>query len=336
MAKAKNSESENLSELNNSPTNLVSANINDSNWGRMRRMEFIDYRLFVSATINRSALIKFFNISVPQASLDLTYYRELVSKSLPARENLYYDRHKKVYLRSEDFKPVFDKYLHADSILSDLELLSKDCLDPSRNFFSNGISVSSSVLKPLNRNIDIKMLINLIDAVCNHKALHVVYLSVSSVAYDDYLIAPHSFVFDGFRWHIRAYCYDKHEFRDYVISRIKKTDEPKVFAPNDRFPDPIGNGFREVGVDSESDSEWNNFAVLRLKINPALPEATRKALELDYGFDESGIIEYKVRVAMLFYAVRNLKVSKEYKALPDVERHLVLENEKEIYALLGD
>ena len=74
MAKAKNSETENLSELNNSPTNLVSANINDSNWGRMRRMEFIDYRLFVSGTINRSALIKFFNISVPQASLDLTYY----------------------------------------------------------------------------------------------------------------------------------------------------------------------------------------------------------------------------------------------------------------------
>ena len=67
-------------------------------WSRLRRIEFIDFRLCVDGKINRADLVSFFNISVPQASLDLSYYRKLVEKAKPSRTHLIYDKHLKVYV----------------------------------------------------------------------------------------------------------------------------------------------------------------------------------------------------------------------------------------------
>ena len=47
-------------------------------WGQERRLEFIDFRLYWEGRINRSDLIDFFGISVPQASLDLAKYQRCV------------------------------------------------------------------------------------------------------------------------------------------------------------------------------------------------------------------------------------------------------------------
>ncbi len=303
-------------------------------WSRRRRMEFIDFRLSVEGKINRSDLVNFFGISVPQSSLDFSYYRELVKNCVPTRENLRYDVHRKLYVRTDDFKPVFPDECSPDLFLEDLALVARDSLSDSRNFFNGKFPVAAATLNPPKRKIDAKLLFNVIDAINEHMAMHIVYMSLSQGKFMDYLIAPHSFAFDGFRWHIRAYCYDRHEFRDYVLSRIKTADTPKIMAPNDRFPDPLGNGFREVGTDGASDSEWNEKVVLRLKINPDLNDNEKNALALDYGIGKNGYIEHEVRRALLFYAVRNLKLTEDYKKLPAIERQLVLDNEKEIFAML--
>ena len=311
-----------------------SLELNSNKWSRTRRIEFIDFRLSVDGKINRSDLVEFFGISIPQASLDLTYYRDLVKNCTPPRENLHYDLHKKIYVRTEDFIPVYPSECSPDAFFNDLELIAKNGLSSARNFFGSTISVDMSNIRPPKRNLDSAVLSNIVDAIQKHYALHVVYLSVSSGKYDDYLIAPHSFAFDGYRWHIRAYCYDKHQFRDYVVARIKTADVPKIPAPNDRFPDPIGNGFREVGTDCLSDRAWNETIVLHLKANPELPEGSRRAIELDYGVEPDETIYHTVRKALLYYAVRSLKATEDYKKLPAVERQLVLINEKEVFDCL--
>ena len=73
---------------------------------------------------------------------------------------------------------------------------------------------------------------------------------------------------------------------------------------------------------------------MKLKINPELSENERNVLALDYGIGNNGYIEHEVRKALLFYAVRNLKLTEDYKKLPAIERQLVLDNEKEIFSLL--
>src|SRR5215471_7212147 len=69
-------------------------------WGQQQRLEFIDFRLFWEGRLNRSDLIEFFGISLPQASLDLARYMEI------APENINYDKTGKAYLPSACFKPA--------------------------------------------------------------------------------------------------------------------------------------------------------------------------------------------------------------------------------------
>src|SRR5574344_2150671 len=73
-----------------------SLELKSNKWSRTRRIEFIDFRLSVDGKINRSDLVEFFGISIPQASLDLTYYRDLVKNCTPPRENLHYDLEQKI------------------------------------------------------------------------------------------------------------------------------------------------------------------------------------------------------------------------------------------------
>jgi len=49
-------------------------------------------------------------------------------------------------------------------------------------------------------------------------------------------IVPHAIVFDGMRWHARAYCFEHQEFRDFVMARIlegEKIDDSNVDVSKD-------------------------------------------------------------------------------------------------------
>ncbi|MCI7772393.1 MAG: WYL domain-containing protein [Succinivibrio sp.] len=307
-----------------------------SKWSRARRIEFIDFRLCVDGKINRADLVDFFGISIPQSSLDLSYYKSLVKQANPPRENLQYDNSKKGYLRTDDFKPIFPSLCNSDVILNDLYNVARDKLSTSENFFGYTPDVGIATLEPPKRIIDDKSLINIIDAIRGKMAVHIVYKSLDGEKDDDYLIAPHSFAFDGIRWHMRAYCFTKHNFRDYVLSRVKKADVPKIVAPSDRFPDPVGNGFKEVGTSAFDDVDWNTNILLKLKANPNLDEKARRAIELDYGLPKDGVLDHPVKRALLIYALNSLKLGKEYASLDDRLRQLVLVNEDEVEAAVNE
>src|SRR5690606_12492036 len=70
-------------------------------WGRDRRLAFIGFRLRWEGRLNRVDLKSFFQISTPQASLDIADYTTL------APENLSYDRSSRVYVAGEQFEPAF-------------------------------------------------------------------------------------------------------------------------------------------------------------------------------------------------------------------------------------
>ena len=72
-------------------------------WGQERRLEFIDFRLRWNRTVNRGELVKFFRISIQQASNDLAYYSHL------APRNMEYDKSLKTYKASAGFRPAVSK-----------------------------------------------------------------------------------------------------------------------------------------------------------------------------------------------------------------------------------
>lgn len=307
----------------------------NNRWNQERRLEFIDFRLSCDGKINRKDLVDFFTISIPQASLDLSRYQEMLQEVDPPRKNLKYDRHLKVYIRTEDFAPLFPNVCSSESYLNDLLSYAQGDLSQSRNFFGFVPNVALATFNPPQRKVNAEVLFNLLHAIRASKAVHITYRSLSSSSPKDHLVAPHGFAFDGLRWHVRAYCYDHHGFRDYVLSRIVKCAVPEIPAPNDRFPDPLGNGFKEVGTSASDDKDWNELIDLVLKANPDLPESARRVVEFDYGMGQDGTITYSCRRALLFYALQWLRLTKADAVLPPESRLIVLENETEVYRRLA-
>lgn len=300
-------------------------------WTQKRRLEFIDFRLNFEGRLNRSDVVKFFGISIPQSSLDFCRYRELVKEADPNRTNFYYDAHLKVYVKADDFKPLFEEIATPEHYLNDLLALTNGDLSTSRNYFGFIPNVGISSFTPPRRNINKDVLFNVLEAIKFHYAIHITYMSVSANQNKDILVVPHGLAYDGLRWHMRAYSYSSHAFRDYVLSRIIRCSIPEIPAPNDRYYDSENGGvFKEVGTAGKDDIEWNSLIDLVLKANPELEEGARRAIEIDYGIEPNGTIVYTCRRALAFYTLQWLRLTKEYDCLPPSHRQLVLVNADEV------
>ena len=301
----------------------------NSRWNQLRRLEFIDFRLFSEGRINRKDLVSFFSISTPQASVDFSRYQELVAAAEPARTNLHYDRNKKYYVKTQDFLPLFPEVCSADYYLHDLLALTEGRLAANRNYFGYVPSVGSACFVPPVSNIRTEVLYNLLDAIRNERALSISYRSAESRDDQDYLLAPHALAWDGLRWQVRAYSYDLHDYCDFVLSRIVRTTVPEYPAPRDRVLPADGHGHMEINVSGHNDKYWFELVDLILHPNPDLTPAQQKMVEVDYGMHDGTVI-YTCKRALLRYALNWLRLTEDDKALPAECHPLQLENEQEV------
>lgn len=265
-------------------------------WGVERRLEFIEFRLHWDGKINRSDLTTFFGISVPQASADLTKYQEL------APENLYYDKSAKYYVSTEKFRPLF---LSPDSerYFRELRSLSNGLIEREDSFA--GWIPDFDTTPTLERSVSPDTLHKILAAIRDKMKLHTEYQSMSRPDPMWRWISPHALGFDGFRWHVRAYCHTRHEFRDFLFSRILS----------------ISDG-ESSSIDELSDREWHEFVTIRIGPHPGLEDNLRRVTELDYEM-ENGEKAISVRGALFFYLARRLGLSKNSEAEPPKSQHIV-------------
>lgn len=276
-------------------------------WGQDRRLAFIDFRLRWDGRLNRSDLTDFFGISVPQASLDIARYTEL------APQNLIYDRSSRVYQATADFHP-----LHAATqplqYLNELLASATGVLEPDASFIGWRPPVDS-VPHP-GRGVAAEILFALLKAIRETSGLKVIYQSMSRLEPGARTISPHAFAHDGFRWHVRAFCHSREEFRDFVLGRILEIQ-----------------GIEPAGRPASEDKEWNTVLPLVLVPNPGLSAGKRRAIELDYGMS-TGETELKCRQALLFYTLKRLGLSQRGTPLAETQ-HIVLKNEADLAPFLN-
>lgn len=120
---------------------------------------------------------------------------------------------------------------------------------------------------------------------------------------------------DGFRWHARAYCHTREEFRDFVIARMLEVSDSD-----------------SVAVGSHKDAEWHNIVPLVLAPHPKLSEPHKRAIELDFGMHD-GQVEFQCRQTFLFYALRHLRLDVEETAQPEAQQ-IILKNRDELESVL--
>ena len=260
--------------------------LRDRRWGQQRRLEFIDFRLYWEGRINRSDLTEHFGISVPQASLDLARYQEI------APLNLTYERREKVYLATPEFKPVLAPE-HSDSYLDQLLAVASGTLAKDTVFI--GWAPPTDLVRAPHRRVPIDVLLAILRAIRQGLVVEIAYQSFNQPAPTRRLISPHAIAFDGFRWHARAYCYTRKDFRDFVLGRLL---EIELRSKSD--------------IDPHTDHAWNTFVEVKIAPHPDLTKGQRRAIELDYGMSE-GIAVLPTRRALLFYLLKHLGLSRDAK-----------------------
>lgn len=265
-------------------------------WGVRQRLEFLENHLYWRGQINRKTIMDETGVSRAQASLDLTLYKE------QAPENLTYSLSNKTYYLSDNFKPLYID------------------IDPQNFLRSQPTELTEQISLPL-RNINTEHLRILHKAIENQTWVTIEYQSLSNHPKSVRTIAPHHYVSDGHRWHIRAFDFSVSEFRDFVLGRIIHATETAVHKSSDNHK-----------WEQKDDSDWNKQVELILTSHPGLSDEQRTIIESDYGMKDGQTI-FKVRKACLFYVVAQMSLFDE-SPVPRVQQ-VVLQNHKEIEDILG-
>lgn len=275
-------------------------------WSQGRRLEFLDFRLQWEGRINRSDLTSFFGISVPQASLDIARYLEL------APENAIYDRSDKVYLATETFRPLYPSN-EPSRYLNELLARANGTL-PAELSFLGWMPPAATVTAPT-RLLAASTVVAVLTAIRQRLRLQVTYQSMSSPEPKDRVISPHAVAFDGFRWHVRAFCHSKMDFRDFVMARMLRVET-----------------LAEPGVDGRDDEAWHRQVHLVLAPSARLSKAHQKVIELDYGM-VGGEIVLECRQALLFYSLKRLGLLDAQTSAPRTQQ-IVLRNRSAVMRFL--
>ncbi len=284
----------------------VPEDLKKTRWNVEKRLEFIDFRLYWDGRVNRSDLVDFFGVSVPQASADLSRYQE------SAPDNLIYDKSAKTYIAGPGYRPAFFQP-SADGYLAQLRLLSSGILAEEQTSVLQ--PPEFSVVPILRRKLEPDILRRVLQAVRDHLSLEVKYQSISRPEPIWRWISPHALGFDGFRWHVRAWCHEHNDFRDFVIARVLAV-----------------KGSRKAEFNPLSDRGWHQQVTLKIGPNPRIQGGAREAIELDYGM-VNGVVELTTRACLSTYVERFLGLDLDPSVVASDRQQIVLLNRDEVDAV---
>jgi len=269
------------------------------------RFEFIEWRLFWEGHLNRSDLENHFGVSTPQASVDLRKYREA------AGENIEYNATEKRFVASKSMKPRFLS-VSGNRLLLQLRAFVNGVLKRDDMMFSQIPPVD--ITPEIVRDVRAETLQSILVAIKSKRALAVRYQSLTSSRWRD--IAPHALAFDGHRWHARAWCCEREEFRDFVLTRIERLGKTK-----------------EVEFDPDHDLAWHTKAELCLRPHPALSREQSDAIERDYDM-RGGVRKIEMRLSLAFYFIKRLNL--DLDVLEPARAQIRLTNLSEVEAAIAD
>lgn len=272
-------------------------------FGVRERLEFIEFRLFWEGQINRADLVRRFRLSITQASGDIGHYQEL------APENVRYDPRLKTFLAADRFVPVLSSP-SARQYLADLRGIADNAVTKERTWL--GDLPSHDIVPSPRRPLEADRLRSILQATRSKQAIAVEYQSMSTNEPTHRWLTPHALGFDGARWHMRAWCMRRHEFRDFVLARIINI---------------VGRRYHPI--DPECDLEWTRSITLRIGPRPELTAGRRRIIQLEYGMLDDEL-EITLRMNMSYYLERNLLLDISPSTLPPERAPLILLNRSEV------
>ncbi len=273
-------------------------------WDLLLRYRLIEIVAQWEGRLTTNHLCNSFGIGRQQASKDINAY---ITDIAPG--NLDYDRQLRGYKPTADFKPVLtsgtaDEYLH---------VLDRN-QDISHTFEGLDLGAAhTEILQVPTRNVDPLILRAIIQACREQKRLEIAYLSLSNPIAEERIIDPHTLVFTGLRWHVRAYCEKNRSFRDFVLSRFRGSAEI----------------LDKALVSPEEDERWHTRIDIQLTPDTRLEDAQRAVIAADYGM-ENDVLKISTRASLVEYALQALNVDpRKIEAKPEAQQ-IVVKNLSEV------
>lgn len=236
-------------------------------------LAFVELRVRFIGEIRRQDLVARFSIQSAAATRDLALYKNL------APGNIDYDPKGKAYVLGADLQPIFD--FPPERVLSWLTQGFGDgepkhikawmaCERPSRLTYP-AMDILASVTRAIHQECP----------------LGIEYHSISS-GRTERAIVPFALIDNGLRWYVRALDRKSQEFRDFVITRIKR-------------PVMLKGQSVMAHERSNQDIQWARILELELISHPDQPRP--EITEMDYSM-QGGVLRMKLRAATVGHILR--------------------------------
>lgn len=276
-------------------------------WDVRQRLTLLEATAFWTGELITNFLTDRFSISRVQATKDIGLYLSF------RPNNLRYDRSLKRYLITEQFQPLLITG-HPQECLQVLQ--ASNASAPSVVTLMGNLPTVEMINMP-NRLIDLDVLRPVMQATRFGLLLEIAYQSMSTPEPRLRQVAPHTLVFDGFRWHMRAFSVYHDQHRDFVLARIHHAR--LLGKPSGPCP---------------TDMAWEHFLTVKVGPHPGLSDAQKQAVERDYAMT-AGCFITQVREALLPYFLLAMRLGKDDSQREAITQQIVLLNREELQPFIG-
>ena len=277
-------------------------------WEQLLRYRFIEIIVLWEGRLTTRHLCYVFSIGRQQASKDINNYKRTIAPG-----NLEYDATAKGYRPSAAFAPAVtrgqtEEYLDILAGVSDMQQILGQLPDALTTTEILGVptrQVPPTILRPL------------VQAARDHRRVEVDYVSLNKPDREGRIIVPHTLVWTGLRWHVRAWCEKNQDFRDFVLSRFR--GEPELMEISEH-----------TGV---SDQDWQTRVPVIIGPDPRLTADQQLVVAHDYGMT-GGQWQLSVRAKLLPYLLKLLQLEPHQVAEDPRAQQIVIINQTEIASWL--
>jgi len=278
--------------------------LSHSRWEVLLRYRTIEIIALWEGRLTTRHLTEMFGIGRQQASKDINNYKRSV-----APDNLAYDTTLKGYYPTEQFAPKITRgevseYL--ELVASHGELGQTLSERPFSHPTTENLQVPQRQVRP-------EILRPILQAAREHRRLEVDYVSLNHPDREGRIIVPHTLVWTGHRWHVRAWCEKNQDFRDFVLTRFRGEPELMDLSPH-------------TGVE---DHDWHTFVTVLLSPDPRLTPEQQDIVAVDYQMSNQQLA-ITVRGKLVPYLLHLLHLDSPPATDDPLAQQIVLANRDEL------
>lgn len=135
------------------------------------------------------------------------------------------------------------------------------------------------------------------------------YCSMGTPEPHERTLEPHTLVCAGRRWHVRGYCQETHDFRDFVLGRLTRLQRLELAATTPR----------------SQDTAWAAVIKVRLVAHPHLSQEQQSVVRKEYFGSTAARVE-SCRGALLPYFVQDVRAAVDSKMQLPPDYQLAVDN----------